>query len=152
MNDFKFGTASLKRLEGVHPDLQNLCYAALDRSSIDFGITCGLRTAEEQQRLYDAGKSHLAPPRGRHLTGLAVDVAPSGSAHYATDQATDAALCQIALAFSHAADDSNNTGFQLIWGGLWKPIWQTPFTPDILVRRRLAGDFVDAWHFELRAC
>ena len=54
---FKFGSRSLKNLEGVHPELVEICHLALKRSTTDFGISCGVRSLETQKRLVQEGRS-----------------------------------------------------------------------------------------------
>lgn len=64
---------SLRRLEGVHPDLVRVIASAHATGEIDFIVTEGLRTPERQMQLVRAGASQTA--RSRHLTGHAVDLA-----------------------------------------------------------------------------
>lgn len=74
--DFRLSGRSLKRLDGVHPDLIAVVEYAIRVTSVDFGITRtgGVRTREMQRKLVDAGKSGTM--RSRHRTGHAVDIAP----------------------------------------------------------------------------
>lgn len=44
---YKFGTGSLARLEGLHPDLANVCKKAIGISKIDFTVMEGLRSDEQ---------------------------------------------------------------------------------------------------------
>lgn len=53
---FKFSQRSLSRLEGVHPNLVLLAKQTLAISPIDFGITHGLRTPDEQFELFKKGR------------------------------------------------------------------------------------------------
>lgn len=69
---FKFGTRSLKNLQGVHPDLVRVLEEAITASPYDFAITEGVRTVQRQKELVRAGKSTTM--RSRHLTGHAVDI------------------------------------------------------------------------------
>lgn len=75
---YKFGKRSLKTLSGVYGPLQALAYAVLSNSPHDFGIpsTGGLRTAEEQNRLFKAGWSKLDgyDKKSYHQSGYALDV------------------------------------------------------------------------------
>ena len=48
---FKLSNRSLGKLEGVHPDMVATVKRAIELTKVDFGITCGLRTVEEQKRL-----------------------------------------------------------------------------------------------------
>ena len=49
---FKFSKNSLKKLERLHPNLQNFFMELIKISPYDFSITQGIRTAEEQNKLY----------------------------------------------------------------------------------------------------
>ena len=54
---FKFSKKSLKKLEGLHPNLQNFFMELIKISPYDFSITQGVRTAEEQNKLYQQGRT-----------------------------------------------------------------------------------------------
>ena len=69
---FKLSKRSLERLEGVNPPLVEVVEKAITLTNIDFGVTCGLRTMEEQQALVDSGASQTM--KSKHLEGNAVDV------------------------------------------------------------------------------
>ena len=49
---FKFSKNSLKKLEGLHPNLQNFFMELIKISPYDFSITQGIRTTAEQNKLY----------------------------------------------------------------------------------------------------
>jgi len=55
------GTRSRKNLEGVHPDLVNVVLLAIDRSPVDFGVICGVRTLKQQEDLYAQGRTKPGP-------------------------------------------------------------------------------------------
>jgi peptidoglycan L-alanyl-D-glutamate endopeptidase CwlK len=57
----KFSQNSLNKLKGVHPDLVKVAHEALKRSTIDFGISQGVRTKEEQNALYEQGRTKPGP-------------------------------------------------------------------------------------------
>jgi len=69
---FKLSTRSLQRMEGIKPELHRVVSSAISHSTVDFGCICGIRTAEEQQALYDKGASQTL--KSKHLTGDAVDL------------------------------------------------------------------------------
>ena len=71
---FYLGRRSLFNLKGVHPDLVRVVEEAIFITKVDFVITCGMRTLEEQKILFKAGASKTM--NSRHLTGHAVDLAP----------------------------------------------------------------------------
>lgn len=77
---YAFGLRSLQRLNTCHEDLQLLMMEALldPECPCDFSITSGHRGKEEQNALYDAGRSKLRYPRSKHneLPSLAVDAVP----------------------------------------------------------------------------
>ena len=50
---------SLKMLKGVHPNLVNFLTELIKISPWNFKITAGVRTAEEQNRLYQKGRTAL---------------------------------------------------------------------------------------------
>ena len=64
---FKLSKRSLDKLEGVHPKLVAVVKRAIETTTVDFGVTFGVRTVEEQERLVAAGRSqtmaskHLIP-------------------------------------------------------------------------------------------
>ena len=67
----KFSERSKTKLQGVDPRLIKVAELALQRSPFDFGITCGLRTKEEQRNLVHEGKSRTM--NSKHLEGRAID-------------------------------------------------------------------------------
>lgn len=71
---FHLSEKSLRRLEGVHPDLVRVVKRAIEITPVDFLVVEGLRTKERQAYLLDAGKSRTM--NSYHLTGHAVDIAP----------------------------------------------------------------------------
>ena len=54
---YKFSKNSLKKLEGLHPQLQKFFHELIKISPYDFSITQGVRTAEEQNKLYQQGRT-----------------------------------------------------------------------------------------------
>ena len=126
---FRFSRTSMARMEGVNPLLMRVAHRALEISKVDFGIPQygGLRTAEQQNRLYQDGKSQLDgyEKLSYHQSGNALDVYAyvNGAASW-----DDGHLTHIATAMLAAA---NEYGVNLQWGGHWK-------------------DFVDMPHFEIR--
>jgi peptidoglycan L-alanyl-D-glutamate endopeptidase CwlK len=71
---YQFSQRSLENLEGVHPDLLKVVTRALEVTEQDFTVIDGLRTLEEQEELFESGKSKTM--NSRHLTGHAVDIVP----------------------------------------------------------------------------
>lgn len=108
---FKFSEVSKIKLAGVHPNLTTIANLALELSPIDFAITDGLRTKEQQQKLFDDKKSKTL--NSRHLTGHAIDVAAFIDGKLTWDWA---AYETIAVAFKRAAC---MLGVSITWGGDW---------------------------------
>ena len=115
---FKLSKKSLGKLSEVNSDLQKLVKSAIGLSTIDFGISEGMRTKERQQLLYDSGKSQTM--NSRHLTGHAVDVYAwkDGAVSWEFEDYET-----INVAFSQAAK-LTNTPF--VWGGSWKSFKDGP--------------------------
>jgi peptidoglycan L-alanyl-D-glutamate endopeptidase CwlK len=128
---FKFGARSERELSGVHPDLVAVARLALGLSPIDFAVTDGLRTEEEQRAYVASGASTTM--KSRHLGGNAIDVVacvPNGKISY-----NPALMLQIKVAMFDAA---GRLKVPLRWGGDWNCNGDS-------------GDesFVDMPHFEL---
>lgn len=109
---FKFGTRSLSRLQGVHPDLVRVMEKAITNSPHDFSITEGLRTPERQRELVSQGASRTL--MSRHLTGHAVDIAiiKDGKAVW------DFPLYQEVA--EHIEKVAVEEGVSIVWGGRWR--------------------------------
>ena len=73
MNHHRLSAISQVKLHNVHPALVRVVKRALKMSKYDFGITCGVRTLEEQQELFDNGDTQTM--NSKHL--IQVD----GTAH-----------------------------------------------------------------------
>ena len=54
---FTFSEASKNMMKGVHPNLVKFMEELIGLSPHDFKITCGMRTAEEQNRLYQYSRT-----------------------------------------------------------------------------------------------
>lgn len=114
---------SLANLEGVHPKLVKAVHRALSYSIQDFAVTSGARTLQEQQDLYELGRSmpgpivtwtmksdHLVNPKTGY--GHAVDLHP-----YPINYDDESRYYKLAaLMFRAAAEE----GVTLDYGGFWK--------------------------------
>jgi len=108
---FSFGTKSSERLSKVHPDLQKVFNEAIKESPLDFSITQGLRTKEQQKVLFDAGKSQTM--NSRHLTGKAVDIAVIKDGEVTWD------FKYYQLVSDHIKKVAKELGIEMAWGGDW---------------------------------
>ena len=147
---FSLSQRSESRLEGVNPALVEVVQKAITITKIDFGVTCGLRTMEEQQALVDSGASQTM--KSKHLEGNAVDVVAYIGPRITWELNV---YDDIADAFKAAAQD---VGLGIRWGAAWQ-------IPDIrewdqsmedamnsyVDLRRSEGrrPFIDAPHFEI---
>ena len=115
---FKLSQKSLKKLEGVHPDLVRVVIKAITLTNLDFCVTEGLRSVERQKQLVAAGASKTM--RSRHLTGHAVDLAAMVNGEIRWDWPLYAKLAE----FMKDAAKSENVKIE--WGGDWKTFKDGP--------------------------
>ena len=124
---FRFSTISNKRRAGVDPRLIQISDRALEISVVDFGIPKhgGIRTAEEQYKLFLDGKSRADGTNdlSYHQSGKALDFYAfvDGAASWHPGH-----LAMVASAFLQAAAE---LGYRLTWGGLWLPVKTTSGVP-----------------------
>jgi len=132
---YKFSQKSIDNLQGVHPKLREVIETAITDSPVDFTVTDGVRTTEQQKELYAQGRTkpgavvtnadgvtfksnHQAKADGY---GYAVDLYPyyNGSV-----QVNDVAkLKQIA---AHIKSTAQKLGYAIEWGGDWTSIKDYP--------------------------
>lgn len=146
---YKLSNSSLSKLEGVKPRLVKVVKAAITFTNVDFGVSQGLRTLEEQKELLRKGATQTL--KSKHLTGDAVDVfAYVGGVRWELNLYDD-----IADAFRMAAMEYD---VKIRWGAAWH-------IPDIrewdgtmqdamneyidLRRSQNRKPFIDGPHFEL---
>ena len=120
---FGLSSKSLKRLEGVHPDLVKVVKRAIEITPIDFVVIEGLRTKERQKYLVAKGASKTM--NSYHLTGHAVDIAPLVDGQASWDWKY---YRELAPAMKQAAKELD---IDITWGGDWAkfpdgPHWQIP--------------------------
>ena len=120
---YALGEQSLKRLQGVHPDLDAVVRLAITLTAQDFRVIEGLRTKERQRYLVEKGASKTM--NSRHLTGHAVDLAPIVDGQVSWDWKH---FYPIAEAMKQAAKIKS---VPIEWGGDWAkfrdgPHWQLP--------------------------
>jgi peptidoglycan LD-endopeptidase CwlK len=147
---FRLSQRSLSRLEGVKPELVAVVKRAIQVTTVDFGVTEGLRTVETQRKYVAAGKSQTM--NSKHITGDAVDLVAFIDGQISWELNV---YDNVADAMRQAAEEYN---VALRWGAAWN-------LPDIrrwngsmeaamnyyIDERRREGrrPFIDAPHFEL---
>jgi peptidoglycan L-alanyl-D-glutamate endopeptidase CwlK len=113
---FALGPTSLRNLGGVHPILEALVKRAIEITTQDFTVTCGVRTLADEEAAVAAGRSktlnskHLVQPDGY---GHAVDLVPWENGAATWDWPL---IYPIAAAMRQAAAEAS---VQIIWGGSW---------------------------------
>jgi peptidoglycan LD-endopeptidase CwlK len=147
---FKLSQRSLDKLEGVNPKLVAVVQKAILLTKIDFGVTYGLRTVEEQEKLVAAGRSQTM--KSKHITGHAVDLMAyvDGKGCWELNVYDD-----LADAMAKAARDE---GVAIRWGAAWhindirmyKGTMEQAMM-DYIDLRRSEGKrpFIDGPHFEM---
>ena len=154
---FNLSSRSKGKLEGVHPDMVAVVERAIQLTKIDFGVTYGVRTVEEQEKLVASGRSQTM--KSKHL------IQDSGYSHAVDVVAYDGSdvvweinvYDDICDAFKQAAEE---TGVAIKWGAAWSEgdIRSYSGTAEDAMNayidlRRSQGrrPFIDGPHFELSA-
>lgn len=114
---FKFGSRSLKNLEGVHPELVEICNMAIKRTSTDFGISEGVRSLERQKKLKAEGRSqtlnsmHIPQKDGY---SWAVDLLG-----YDSDGKVSWEFPIYFSIMTSIISSAHELGYSIRWGGCW---------------------------------
>jgi hypothetical protein len=147
---FKLSARSLSKLEGVEESLVAVVKDAIKLTKVDFGVTYGLRTLEEQKKLYESGRSQTM--KSKHLDGRAVDLV----AYFGSDISWELNVYDdICDAMAEAARRNN---VAIKWGAAWSEgdIRTYQGTAEDAMNayvdlRRSQGrrPFIDAPHFEM---
>ena len=152
---FRLSQRSMDRLEGVHPDMTAVVERAIQLTGVDFGVTQGVRTLDEQKANVAAGRSQTMA--SKHLLqddgfSHAVDVV----AYVGSDVSWELNMYDnICDAFKTAAEE---VGCSVKWGAAWSEgdiRTYSSSAEDAMMAyvdlRRSQGrrPFIDAPHFEL---
>ena len=147
---FVLSERSLSRLEGVNDRLSKVVKSAIDYTKIDFGVTCGLRTVEEQKELVESGASQTM--NSKHLDGNAVDLVAYVGPKISWELNV---YDDVAEAIKTAAIEHD---LSIRWGAAWhvEDIREWNGTMEELMlayidlrRRQGKRPFIDAPHFEV---
>ena len=146
---FKLSTRSKNKLEGVHPDMVAVVERAIELTKVDFGVTYGVRSLAEQEKLVASGRSQTM--KSKHIDGHAVDLMA-----YVNGGRWELNLYdEIADAMAEAARVCD---VPVRWGAAWTvpniAQWQGDMESamnDYIDTRRSQNrrPFIDAPHFEL---
>lgn len=147
---YKLSKRSLDRLVGVDPRLVEVVKTAIQLTSIDFGVSEGLRSVARQRELVAKGASQTM--KSKHIDGLAVDLVA-----YIGDRVSwELSLYDnIADAMKMAAQELD---VPVRWGGAWHipdiREWDGSMQDamdDYITLRRSQGKrpFIDGPHFEI---
>lgn len=150
MNGFSLSQRSIERLDGVDDRLVDVVCRAIEITTVDFGVTEGLRTIETQRQYVAAGKSQTM--ESKHLTGEAVDLMAyiNGQACWELN-----VYDNIADAMKQAAIEKN---VAIRWGAAWSVpdirLWRGTMEEAMMyyidIRRKMnKRPFIDGPHFEL---
>ena len=154
---FKLSNRSLEKLEGVNPVLVETVKEAIKLSSVDFGVIYGVRSLEEQKKLYESKRSQTM--KSKHLiqddkTSHAVDL----MAYDGSNPSWDLVMYDdIADAMKAAA---LKTGAKIRWGAAWQiddiAKWDGTMEQAMnayidLRRKQGRRPFIDGPHFQLNA-
>ena len=152
---FRLSQRSMDRLEGVHPHMTAVVERAIQLTEVDFGVTQGVRTLDEQKANVAAGRSqtmaskHLLQDDGfSHAVDVVAYIGPDVS--WELNVYDD--ICD---AFKEAAKE---VGCSIKWGAAWsegdirtyKGSAEDAMMAYVDLRRSQGRrPFIDAPHFEL---
>ena len=147
---FKLSTRSKNKLKGVHPNMVAVVERAIELTKVDFGVTYGVRSLAEQEKLVASGRSQTM--KSKHLEGLAVDL----MAYVGSRASWELNLYDdIADAMKESAIQN---GIGIRWGAAWNipDIREWEGTMEEAMnhyiderRAQKRSPFIDGPHFEL---
>lgn len=153
---FKLSERSLRRLKGVDARLVNAVKYAITVSTVDFGVSEGVRTLQRQKQLLKMKKTKTL--NSKHITGKAVDLL----AYYDVDGDGDLEACWEIDLYDDIADAMRKAAIKynlkIRWGGAWTvpsiKDWKGKMRKAYLSyidKRRSQGrtPFIDGPHFEI---
>lgn len=129
---YSFGNRSTGRMQGVNSVMVQCASIALGKSQHDMTIpsTGGIRTADDQKKLYDKGYSQCdgTEKLSYHQSGNALDVVAVKGGYANAAAFRHFAKCMFS-AWQTMIKAGENEGYTLEWGGHWQnfidvPHWQ----------------------------
>ena len=142
---YNFSEQSLRLFKNVHPDLIKIMKAAITNSPYDFRITAGARTAQEQNALYQIGRTRAGnkvtdcdgyKSKSNHQIkadgyGYAVDIFICGKydeqgkyIKFNTTEGYD--FKKLKTVADHIKKIAKEKNINVEWGGDWKGGWDSP--------------------------
>ena len=152
---FKLSSRSKNKLKGVHPDMVAVVERAIELTDVDFGVTYGVRSLAEQEKLVASGRSQTM--KSKHLKqddgySHAVDVVAYDGSDVVWEINVYDNICD---AFKKAAIEK---GVAIKWGAAWSEgdIRTYKGTAEYHMNRYIdlrrgqgRRPFIDGPHFEL---
>ena len=152
---FKLSTRSKNKLKGVHPNMVAVVERAIELTKVDFGVTYGVRSLAEQEKLVASGRSQTM--KSKHLKqkdgySHAVDVVAYDGSDVVWEINVYDDICD---AFKEAAIEK---GVAVKWGAAWSEgdirfyKGNAEFHMNRYIDKRRADGrrpFIDGPHFEL---
>lgn len=119
---YSFSNTSKDRLETCHADLQLIAMEAIKSSEVDFGIACGHRSIEDQQKAFKAGLSKLdgvnKKSKHNHSPSMAFDIyAWVGSTSYNVHDLSY--IAGVIQAVARRLKAEGKITHDIRWGGNW---------------------------------
>ena len=143
LSGFRFSEKSHAKLNTCHPDLIVIMESALAISRIDFGISCGHRSVEEQRVMFDNNLSHcdgtLIKSQHNHEPSMAVDIFAFIDREASYDKDTMVYLGGLIVSAARTLLLKGVTSHDIRWGGNWD-------RDDKVIKDQ---KFQDLCHFEL---
>jgi peptidoglycan L-alanyl-D-glutamate endopeptidase CwlK len=131
---FKFSNESRDKVWSVNYKLRDLANEVMKITPIDFAVTCGIRTEQEQAKLFKAGKSKCDGIKtiSKHQLGKAIDICPciNGKLDYGAEADL---YFVIGLFYAEAKELKINIRVGALWDG----------------ESIKENGFVDGYHIEL---
>lgn len=124
-----FSSKSVSKLLTTDKDLQDIFLEAIKYSPIDFGISHGLRSAEEQNELYQQGRTKPGnivtnvdgyTRRSKHQDGIAIDVFAWVDGKVSWEEKYYWMIAGVVLWVAQSRN------IKLQWGGHWKSFKDYP--------------------------
>jgi peptidoglycan L-alanyl-D-glutamate endopeptidase CwlK len=132
----KLGALSKSRLKTVHPDLARVVEKCAMLSNLDFSVSCGARSLEDQRKAVMGGFSKTM--HSRHLPGAhdkkahAVDLVPLVGGKVPWSISNPKQKAHWTRLAAYMKDAAKAEGIHVEWGGDWKgfkdyPHFQLPW-------------------------